>query len=99
MKQFTLQQLKPKLENRDRQFYLIDTREVEEYEAGHLPGALVMPWHVITNQIKGLPLNKELILYCNTGIRAAKAAKSLEQAGYTNVSLYPGGWEEWERQT
>jgi rhodanese-related sulfurtransferase len=98
MKRITLQNLKPKLQQHTSQFYLIDTREIDEYEAGHLPGALFMPWHVITEKVKGLPLGKELVLYCRTGVRAAKAAKELEKIGYTNVGLYVGGWEEWEKQ-
>jgi rhodanese-related sulfurtransferase len=98
MNTITLQNLKPKLLQPDKPFYLIDTREIDEYEAGHLPGALFMPWHVINEKVKGLPLDKELILYCRSGIRAAKAAKSLEQLGYSNLTLYAGGWEEWEKQ-
>lgn len=92
-----LQKLQSHLNSEDKNFFLIDTRETEEYNAGHLPGALFIPWHMIDEKIGGIKKDKPLILYCRTNNRAARAAGTLETLGYTNVSVYKGGWEEWER--
>ena len=79
----------------DDKFFLLDTREPEEFEDGHINTAILSPWHSITNKTEGLSKQTPLILYCNTGVRAQKAAHFLEQQGFTNISLYPGGWMEW----
>ena len=92
------QELQEKLTSNDRGFFLVDTREAEEYDSGHLPGALLIPWHMIDEHIKGIKKDKELILYCQTNNRATRAAGTLEGLGYTKVSVYRGGWQEWEQQ-
>lgn len=76
-------------------FFLLDTREPEEFEAGHIEQSILAPWHSVTNKTDGLSKQTPLILYCNTGVRAQKAAHFLEQQGFINISLYPGGWMEW----
>jgi rhodanese-related sulfurtransferase len=76
-------------------FFLLDVREPEEFDDGHLPKAILAPWHDINQKTSGIPHGTPLILYCNTGVRAQKAAKLLEQSGFTNISVYPGGWAEW----
>lgn len=96
MKNIPLSDFKEKLNAPAQSFFLIDTREVEEYEVGHIPGALLMPWHSIEERVRGIKPHKEFILYCNTGVRAQKAARSLEGNGFSNVLVYSGGWEEWE---
>ena len=40
-------------------------------------------------------LDAHIVLYCRTGHRAANAAEALLDAGYTDVSLYEGSWEDW----
>ena len=77
-------------------FFLLDVRDQDEYEAGHIPTAILAPWENITEKVSGIPKNKHLILYCRTGIRAQKAGKMLEQAGYNNILVYVPGWIEWE---
>ncbi len=77
--------------------FLLDVREREEYEAGHIPTAISMPWHTVTERIAGMRTDAELIAYCETNVRAARAVDDLERLGYENVSLYRGGWTEWSR--
>ena len=94
MKTITSAELKNKLQS-ESDFFLIDVRSNEEYDQGHITKALFGPWETITERVKGIKPNQELVLYCNTGIRANKAAKSLEEIGYNNVSVYLPGWIEW----
>ena len=89
--------LKEKALQKPQTFYLLDVRELDEYEAGHLPGALFVPWHVVAEKMKGIDLATELIVYCRTGTRAKKAADILERLGYTSIALYREGWEGWNK--
>lgn len=80
---------------KDSQNFVFDVREEDEYEYGHIPQAILAPWHSITERVAGLKPQTPIILYCNTGVRAQKAAKMLEDKNFTNVSVYRGGWEDW----
>jgi rhodanese-related sulfurtransferase len=96
MNTIELPELRKKIQIQPQNFFLIDVRETEEFEAGHIPGSILIPWHHITERIKGIKKDTELILYCNSKIRAMKAAKQLGDACYENIAVYPGGWEEWK---
>lgn len=94
MKLLTKQELQDKLAD-TAPFFLLDVREAEEYSEGKIPGAILAPWHEVTEKVSGLKPQTELVLYCRTNGRAKKAAHLLEQAGFSNVSVYAGGWSEW----
>jgi len=83
------------LAHTERNFYLLDVREQEEFEAGHIPTAILAPWHNIVEKTLGLPKKTKLILYCRTNSRAQKAAKLLNNKGFGSVLIYNGGWEDW----
>ena len=88
-------ELVDKLQSGQPNFYLIDVRDTDEFEEGHIFGSLHIPWETIIERTKGIKLDREMILYCNTGVRANKAAKFLDNAGFKNIFLYKGGMEEW----
>ncbi|TVR29914.1 MAG: sulfurtransferase [Balneolaceae bacterium] len=81
-------------------FVLVDTREKEEYEAGHLPNAIYLSKGVIERDIEEhVPdLEKEIVLYCGGGYRSALAADNLKKMGYKNVKSQAGGWREWNEK-
>lgn len=81
-------------------FELIDTRETDEYEAGHLPKCRHLSKGVIERDIeKMIPdKNREIILYCGGGYRSALAADNLKKMGYTNVKSLAGGWRGWNEK-
>ncbi len=89
------EELKKKLKAKEKSFFLIDVREPEEYEAGHLPGAVLIPWHAIAEKIKGIKKDKELILYCHTNNRARTACGILAKEGYNKIIVYRDGWSGW----
>ena len=66
---------------------LLDVRTVEEFEAGHLPGAVNAPVQDLALMIDKLPVRKDqdVVVYCQSGSRAANAASMLKQAGFTKV--------------
>lgn len=95
MKIISTDQLHEKLNEKPDDFYLVDVRDSDEFDTSHISGSINIPWEVITERLKGIKLGREIILYCNTGVRAAKGAKFLNDAGFNNVSVYKGGMEEW----
>ena len=65
---------------------LIDVRSIQEYNEGHLEGAINIPVYDLENNIYMLPnINEEIIVYCASGHRSRQAKKILENYGYTNV--------------
>lgn len=86
---------------------LIDVREPAEYATGHLPGAINLPRGVLEFQIHAHPAmgcttsqalaatDRPLVLYCLSGGRAALAADSLQQLGFSQVSSLSGGITAW----
>lgn len=66
----------------------IDVRTPAEYDAGHLPGATLIPYDGIEKGIKALDLGKDtpIYLYCAAGGRAEKARQQLLRMEYTNVT-------------
>ena len=80
-----------------RQGYVIlDTRTQEEYETGHIPGAIVISHDEIREKAESqLPEKDQLILvYCRSGRRSKLAAQDLVDLGYTNVKEF-GGIIDW----
>ena len=78
---------------------LIDVRERDEWEEGHLPGAVWVPRGNLESRIEQAVPDRDtpIIVYCAAGSRSAFAAKTLEELGYTNVSSLVGGFTEWKR--
>ena len=78
-------------------YIIIDARTQEEYDQGHIPGAILIPEYEIADRAeKELPDKNQLILvYCRSGRRSKIAAEELVKLGYTNVKEF-GGIIEWK---
>ena len=74
----------------------VDVRRQDEYDAGHIPGAILIPNESIgTEPPKELPdLNQIILVYCRSGNRSKQAAQKLADMGYTNVYEF-GGISTW----
>jgi rhodanese-related sulfurtransferase len=79
---------------------LVDVREDNEWDAGHVRGAVHLGRGVIERDIEArIPdKNAELILYCGGGFRSALSADNLQKMGYANVASMAGGWREWQAE-
>jgi rhodanese-related sulfurtransferase len=82
------------------QYFIVDVREVDEYAAGHIDGAVNIPLSELLDNLARLPESKTMpiLLYCHTQKRATHALVILRELGYTNVFNLEGGWaayEEW----
>lgn len=73
---------------------LVDTREDNEWAAGHVAGAVHLSKGIIERDIETKVPDKDakLILYCGGGFRSALVADNLRQMGYTNAISLDGGW-------
>ena len=78
---------------------LLDVRTQEEYDQGHLPGAVCLPVETLMDgDLSVLLPDKQapLVLYCRTGARSADAAQVLSELGYTDITDLAGGLLAWE---
>jgi rhodanese-related sulfurtransferase len=73
---------------------LVDTREDNEWAAGHVAGAVHLSKGIIERDIENKIPDKDakLVLYCGGGFRSALVADNLRQMGYTNAISLDGGW-------
>jgi sulfur-carrier protein adenylyltransferase/sulfurtransferase len=78
---------------------LVDVRESEEWDAGHIPGAKHVPRGYLESRIEGAVADRDqrVVIYCASGQRSALAANTLrEQLGYENVASMNGGITLWK---
>jgi phage shock protein E len=64
---------------------VVDVRTQDEWNRGHLEGALHIEWQDILQLSSDINKDEKIYLYCRSGNRSGKAAKILEDAGYINV--------------
>jgi molybdopterin/thiamine biosynthesis adenylyltransferase/rhodanese-related sulfurtransferase len=78
---------------------LVDVREQDEWNEGHLPAAVHLPRGNLESRIeRAAPdRSRSIVLYCQSGNRSAFAAKTLEDLGYENVVSLAGGFTDWKR--
>jgi len=76
---------------------ILDVREPYEYEAGHIPGVVLIPLGELPNRLAEVPTDKPVVVTCRSGNRSGQAVNFLRQQGYTNVHNMSGGFIAWER--
>jgi molybdopterin/thiamine biosynthesis adenylyltransferase/rhodanese-related sulfurtransferase len=77
----------------------IDVREADEWQEGHLPGAVHIPRGFLESRVEAVAPDKStpVVVYCASAARSAFAAKSLAGLGYENVHSLAGGFTDWKR--
>ncbi|RBP89423.1 rhodanese-related sulfurtransferase [Cytobacillus firmus] len=78
-----------------RKAQLIDVREPNEFENGHILGARNIPLSQMKMRMKELRPDKPVYLYCQSGMRSARAAQFLHRKGYKDLSHLQGGFKKW----
>jgi molybdopterin/thiamine biosynthesis adenylyltransferase/rhodanese-related sulfurtransferase len=78
---------------------LLDVREPDEWQEGHLPGAIHIPRGNLESRVEGLLQDRsaEIVVYCASGNRSAFAARTLGELGYERVASLAGGFVDWKR--
>ena|SRR3990167_7198358 len=92
----TAQALK-KIIDVNKDLYLIDVRENDEWAAGHIHAAIHIPLCQLTENINAYCPDKTqpIYLHCKGGVRSLKAAELLAQLGYTKLYSVEGGFLAW----
>jgi sulfur-carrier protein adenylyltransferase/sulfurtransferase len=77
----------------------VDVRERDEWDEGHIPGALHVPRAYLESRIESAVPDHErpVVVYCASGNRSAFATRTLEEMGYTDVRNLTGGYVDWKR--
>lgn len=76
---------------------ILDVREQEEYDSGHIPGAVLLPVGTIDEDTAAEVIPEKdatLLVYCRSGNRSRTAASALAKLGYTNIYEF-GGINTW----
>ena len=81
-------------------YVILDTRTQEEYDTGHIPGAIVLPYDEVLQKAEGILTDKNqlILVYCRSGRRSKLAAEDLVKLGYTNIREF-GGISDWPYET
>ena len=78
---------------------VVDVREQDEWDEGHIPGAVHIPRGHLESRIERLAPDaaRPVVVYCSQGNRSVFAAKTLEELGYEDVVSLAGGFTDWKR--
>jgi adenylyltransferase/sulfurtransferase len=84
----------------DKSIELVDVREPAEYEIVRIPGSRLVPKGDILSgaALADLPQDKQIVLYCKSGVRSAEALAALKAAGFKDAVHVQGGVVSWIRQ-
>jgi len=74
---------------------LLDVREPHEWEIVHLEDARLIPVNTLAGHLDELPRDEEIVVYCKSGMRSARAAQLLKDAGFRKVRNLEGGITRW----
>ncbi len=77
----------------------VDVRESDEWDEGHLPGAVHVARGFLESRIERAAPDRAqpIVIYCQSGARSVFATKSLQELGYENVVSLAGGYADWKR--
>jgi rhodanese-related sulfurtransferase len=78
--------------------FVLDVRTPEEYVAGHVPGAVNIPHDQVAARLAEVPKDRDVVLYCRSGKRAALAGGVLAGNGYTRLQHLEGDMTAWQEQ-
>ncbi|MFH1993396.1 MAG: rhodanese-like domain-containing protein [Pseudomonadota bacterium] len=77
-------------------YTILDVRQPNEYESGHIPGAKLIPLPDLTDRLAEIDSQKPAIVYCAIGGRSRVAAQMLSGKGFQTVYNLSGGFKSWQ---
>jgi rhodanese-related sulfurtransferase len=80
---------------RENGAFVLDVRELNEWEDGHIPGATLIPLGQLESRMEEVPEDQEVVIVCRSGNRSAQAREILKNAGFTNITSMAGGMNQW----
>ncbi len=88
------------LKKKDQKILVLDVRSEAEYQSGHVPGAVHIPYDEVVDRIDEIRSREpdRVIVYCERGGRAAKAEHALTEAGVQNIEHLEGDMKAWREK-
>lgn len=84
----------------DKKYKFIDARDAADFNAGHIQGAINIPYHEIEkykDKLNSLPKDQVYITYCSSACDVSiDMAYYMAKMGFTKVYIFHGGWDEWK---
>jgi rhodanese-related sulfurtransferase len=80
---------------RENGAWILDVRTQEEWDAGHIPDATLIPLDELPNRLAEIPEGVDIVVVCRSGNRSAQGRDILLQAGFPAVTSMDGGVNEW----
>ena len=75
--------------------FVLDVRQPDEWAAGHIPGATLIPLGDLSARIAEVPKDRQVVVVCRSGNRSAQGRDILLGAGYPSVTSMAGGMNDW----
>jgi rhodanese-related sulfurtransferase len=79
----------------DKDTIFLDVRTPGEYQSGHVPHAKLIPVQTLASRLNEVPKDKKVVVYCESGVRAGRAAELLVSQGYTNILSMKASMRGW----
>lgn len=80
---------------RENGAFVLDVRELNEWEDGHIPDATLIPLGQLESRMGEVPEDQEVVIVCRSGNRSAQARDILKNAGFTKITSMAGGMNQW----
>jgi rhodanese-related sulfurtransferase len=80
---------------REQGAFMLDVRQPEEWEAGHIPGAVLIPLAELPKRLNEVPADQTVVVVCRSGNRSAQAVQTLRQAGFSQTTSMAAGMNQW----
>ncbi|MBC8125162.1 MAG: rhodanese-like domain-containing protein [Candidatus Kapabacteria bacterium] len=86
--------------SKGKNIVILDVRTPEEYAKGHLVDALLMNFYdkTFANQLKALPRQKTVIIYCKSGRRSTETLAMMKKLGFQKAYNMIGGFDAWSKE-
>ncbi|MEL6383319.1 MAG: rhodanese-like domain-containing protein [Cyanobacteria bacterium J06626_18] len=80
---------------------ILDVRSEAEYQEGHIPGAINIPYREVPDRLSEIAdfTPREVVVYCEVGVRAGIAELALEQAGFESIRHLDGDMRRWRQES
>jgi rhodanese-related sulfurtransferase len=78
--------------------FFLDVREPSEWAQFHIQGATLIPLESLSSRLSEVPRDRQVVVYCRTGVRSAQGRDILLNAGYKQVTSLQGGITQWQAQ-
>lgn len=84
----------------DKKYTFIDARDISDYNAGHIEGAVNIPYHILEqyrSKLESMPKDKVYITYCSSACDVSiDLAYAMARMGFKKIYIFHGGWDEWK---